>query len=123
MELRIKVDEDLPVAVVDMLREAGYEAYSVLEQGMSGWKDLEIWQAVQVEGQFLITADKGFADIRNHPLGTHAGILLLRPDRDGIEPVVELMRDVLAACSLDSLLGTVSVVTPRGLRVRRANTP
>lgn len=123
MELRIKVDEDLPVAVVDMLREAGYEAYSVLEQGMSGWKDLEIWQAVQVEGQFLITADKGFADIRNHPPGTHAGILLLRPDRDGIEPVVELMRDVLAACLLDSLLGTVSVVTPRGLRVRRANTP
>ena len=35
--MRIKVDEDLPKAVTGLLREDGYEADSVFEQGLSGW--------------------------------------------------------------------------------------
>ncbi|MFB0546160.1 MAG: DUF5615 family PIN-like protein, partial [Anaerolineae bacterium] len=90
------------------------------EQDMGGWKDTELWQAVQAEGRFVVTANKGFADIRAHPPGSHAGVLLLRPDREGIPAVVELMEQVLAVCTLDDLSGTVAVVTPRGLRIRRS---
>jgi len=35
--MQIKVDEDLPGLVCKLLRDQGYEASSVLEQGMSGW--------------------------------------------------------------------------------------
>ena len=31
-----------------------------------------------------ITTDKGFADVRIYPPGTHASVMLLRPDQDGI---------------------------------------
>ncbi len=34
--MRVKVDEDLPRAAVQMLRDRGYEAVSVVEQGMGG---------------------------------------------------------------------------------------
>jgi hypothetical protein len=34
--MRVKVDEDLPKATVQMLRDRGYEAVSVTEQGMGG---------------------------------------------------------------------------------------
>ncbi len=63
MALRVKVDEDLPKAVTMMLRAAKYDALGVIEQDIGGWKDTELWQAVQAEERFLITADKGFADI------------------------------------------------------------
>lgn len=86
---------------------------------MSGWKDPELWRAVQEEARFLITADKGFADVRNYPPGTHAGVMLLRPDQDGIRPVLKLLEAVLAQYDLNSLDGTITVVTPRGIRVRR----
>jgi predicted nuclease of predicted toxin-antitoxin system len=120
MMMRVKVDEDLPRAAVQMLRGRGYEAVSIVEQQMGGWKDPALWQAVQAEQRFLVTADKGFADIRVHPLGAHAGILLLRPDQDGIRPVIELLELVLASYDLEALARTVTVVTPRGIRIRRA---
>ena len=68
--MRVKVDEDLPKAAVQMLRDRGYKAVSVMEQGMGGYKDPLLWQAVQAEGRFLVTADKGFADIRLYAPGT-----------------------------------------------------
>ena len=80
-----------------------------------------LWEAVQREGRFLVTSDKGFGDIRAYPPGTHAGILVLRPDQDGIRPLVELTELVLERARLDDLAQFVSVATPRGLRTRRPN--
>jgi predicted nuclease of predicted toxin-antitoxin system len=118
--MHVKVDEDLPKAAVQMLRRRGHEALGVVEQGMGGAKDPDLWQAVQAERRFLVTADKGFGDIRSYPPGTHQGILLLRPDQSGIRPVLDLLERVLTAYELEALVGTVVVVTPRGVRIRRA---
>lgn len=117
--MRTKVDEDLPRAAVQMLRDRGYEAASAVEQGMGGWKDPALWQAVQAEQRFLVTTDKGFANVRVYTPGTHAGILLLRPDQDGIRPVIELLEQILANYDLEVLARTVTVVTPRSIRIRR----
>ena len=118
--MRIKVDEDLPKVVARLLRGRGYEAASVIEQRMGGTKDPALWQIIQDEGRFLVTADKGFADVRLYPPGTHAGVLLLRPDQDGIRPIVELLEQVLEGYDLRDLAEAVVVVTPRGIRIRRA---
>jgi predicted nuclease of predicted toxin-antitoxin system len=117
--MQIKVDEDLPRQVVALLREKGYQADSVIDQAMSGWKDAELWRRIQAENRFLVTADKGFADIRVYPPGTHAGLMLLRPDQDGIRPTVELLARVLQSYDLNALAGTTTVATPRGVRVRK----
>ena len=117
--MRIKVDEDLPPVVAQKLRERGYSATSVIEERLGGWKDPELWKVVQAEERFLITADKGFADIRVYPPGTHAGVLLLRPDEDGIRPLMELLEMVLQSYDLNALAGAVAVANPRGIRVRR----
>jgi len=116
--MRIKVDEDLPLAVAALLRQSGYEADTVLEEGLGGWKDHELWQVVQAEGRFLVTADKGFGDIRIFPPETHGGVLLLRPDEDGIRPLMVLMEQVMASYDLASLAGLLVVATPRGVRIR-----
>jgi predicted nuclease of predicted toxin-antitoxin system len=117
--LRIKVDEDLPVAVATVLRGHDHEADSVLDEGMGGWKDPAPWQAIQDEGRLLVTADKGFGDLRDYPVGTHHGVLLLRPDEGGIAPVLALMDRVLRSHRLEEFAGSLAVATPRGLRVRR----
>jgi predicted nuclease of predicted toxin-antitoxin system len=120
VRLKIKIDEDLPKALAVLLREVGYEEVrTVHEQGMGGWKDPVLFQAIQEEGRFLITADKGFANLRIHPPGSHAGILLLRPDKDGIGPLLELCQQVLASTELSSLEGCLAVANPQGLRIRR----
>jgi len=120
MAFSIKVDEDLPRSTMQFLREHGYDAVNVIEQNMGGWKDPALWKVVQEEKRFLVTADKGFADVRAFPPGKHAGVLLLRPDEDGIRPVLELLQQVLKSYSLENLAGTITVVTPRGIRIRKA---
>ena len=40
--MRVKVDEDLPRAVVEMLRGSEYDATRVVEQGMGGLKDPQL---------------------------------------------------------------------------------
>lgn len=119
MAFKIKADENMPRAAVQLLIERGYDALSIVEQEMGGWKDPDVWGIVQEEKRFLITADKGFADIRAFPPGTHAGILLLRPDEDGIRPLMDLLKRVLVSHSLDDLQGSVTVATPRNIRIRR----
>lgn len=52
--MHVKVDEDLPRSVVDLLRAEGYHATSVREQGLQGTKDSALWQVVQQEGCFLL---------------------------------------------------------------------
>lgn len=117
--MRIKVDKDLPNAATHELRQQGYDAASVVEQGLGGVKDPALWQVVQAEGRFLVTADKGFGDIRFYPPGSHVGVLLLRPDQDGVGPVMELLKRVVKHYELQNLAGTITVATPRGIRIRR----
>lgn len=61
MTLKVMVDEDLPRQAVQLLREHGYDAASVVEQGMGGWKDPPLWIAVQKDERYLVTAEKGLA--------------------------------------------------------------
>jgi len=119
--VRVKVDEDLPGAAAVLLRDRGLDTATVIEQGMCGFKEAALWAAVQAEQRFLVTADKGFADIRIFPPGAHADILLLRPDDGGIRPILELLEKVLSGCDLEHLLGAVAEATPRGIRIRRAS--
>ena len=120
MTFAIKVDEDLPRSAANFLREQGYDAVNVIDQNMGGWKDSPLWNAIQEEKRFLVTTDKGFADIRAHSPGKHAGILLLRPDEDGIRPVLELLQQVLKSSRLEEFEGTITVATPRGIRIRKS---
>lgn len=118
-KLKIKIDEQLSELLKAPLAEAGYEdVETVLEEGLSGKLDEDLWPIIQQEGRFLITGDKGFGDIRKYPPRTHAGVLLLRPDYESILSFIEVLKSVLKKYNLEDLQGTISVVTPRNIRVR-----
>lgn len=121
--LKLKLDENLARRHVEILQEAGYDAESVFQEGMSGASDDQLWDAVCREGRMLVTLDLDFSDLRRYPPGTHPGILLLRPpdrSREGVESV--LVR-VLREGPLDGLAGCLSVADADRTRVRRQAAP
>jgi hypothetical protein len=69
-----------------------------------------------------MTADKGFADLRRHPPGSHAGVILLRVAEESRRAYLELAAIAFDRLNLDELAGAVVVVTHRGIRIRRAPT-
>lgn len=119
MSIRVKIDEQLSQILKDPVREAGYEVSTVLDQGLSGKLDEELWPIVQKEGCFLITADKEFGDIRRYPPGTHVGVLLLRPDNESLPVYRDLLKSVLKKYRLETLSGKTAVATSRGIRIRK----
>ncbi|MEW5818139.1 MAG: DUF5615 family PIN-like protein [Spirochaetota bacterium] len=119
MTLKIKIDEDLPKGVAEAVRGVVPDTLTVIDERLSGILDPALWATVQREQRFLITGDKAFANIKRYPPGTHAGVLLLRPDEDGIPHILVLIQDVLKLGILESLGGCIAVATPRRIRVRR----
>jgi predicted nuclease of predicted toxin-antitoxin system len=66
---RLKVDEDLPADIAKLFIASGHDATTVTAQGWSGIADEKLWPRVQGEGRWLVTGDKGFADLRRYSPG------------------------------------------------------
>jgi predicted nuclease of predicted toxin-antitoxin system len=115
----LKLDENLGRSHVQLLRNAGYEADRVHDEGMSGWTDPRIWVRVCKEGRFFITLDLDFADIRAYKPGSHPGILLLRSQSRSSSGVLQVLKRVLDERRLDSLVGCLAVADESHTRVRR----
>jgi predicted nuclease of predicted toxin-antitoxin system len=108
--MRFKVDENLPVQVVDLLRDAGHDALSVLDQGLRGRPDEPIAKVCQDEGRVLVSLDLDFANIRAFPPPQYPGLIVLRLAKQDMDHVVGIMRrlvSVLAARSLERKLWIV----------------
>jgi predicted nuclease of predicted toxin-antitoxin system len=117
---RLKVDENLPDEIAELLSDHGHDAVTVADQGWEGLADNELWRRIQAEGRWIVTADKEFADFRYRPPGTHSGIILMRADPEGLDQYLLLARMAVDSLNLEELTGAVIVVTNRGVRTRRA---
>jgi predicted nuclease of predicted toxin-antitoxin system len=76
--MNFKTDEDLPIEIADRLMEAGFDAATILAQGLGGLPDEDIFAKCCEEGRILITMDTDFADMRSYPPASSAGIVVLR---------------------------------------------
>ena len=76
--MRIKLDENLPAGLADLLRSAKYDVATLLEEKLAGAKDPEVTAAVKQEERLFMTYDLDFADIRKHPPGSHGGVVVFR---------------------------------------------
>jgi predicted nuclease of predicted toxin-antitoxin system len=115
----LKVDENLPNEIAELLNRHGCDALTVGDQGWKGMADDELWGRVQGEQRWLVTADKEFADLRRCPPGSHAGLILLRSSEESRADYLRLAGVVLERVKLNQVSGAVVVVTARGVRVRR----
>jgi hypothetical protein len=52
--LRIKLDENLPVTLVDALRTLGHDVDTVAGEALTGANDKLVWQAAQQAGRWSI---------------------------------------------------------------------
>jgi predicted nuclease of predicted toxin-antitoxin system len=93
--VRFKVDENLPVEVVELLRQAGHDAATVLEQRLGGGTDSDVASLCQREGRTLVTLDLDFADIRAYPPAQYPGLVVLRlkqQDKPHVLDIVSRLR-------------------------------
>ena len=57
--MKFKLDEKIPVELVEDLRAAGHEAATVHDEAATGASAPELLDLVKGEGRILLTLDKG----------------------------------------------------------------
>lgn len=79
--MNILVDENIPVSVVEVLREEGHDVRDLRGTDLEGSTDRYLWKLAQHEGRIFITTDNDFKALRRTP---HHGLLIVtlrRPNR------------------------------------------
>ena len=118
--MRIKLDENMPEALLQLLQSAGHEASTVADEGLSGTSDPDVLSAAAAAGRFLMTFDTDFADIREYPPGSHAGIVVFRLEDQRWAVLQEPARKLVDLDVLERLDRGLAIVDEMRIRTRSA---
>jgi predicted nuclease of predicted toxin-antitoxin system len=116
--MRFKTDENLPEEFAEILRTAGWDALSVVEQQLGGMVDPKIARICVAERRVLITLDLGFSDIRSYPPNEHAGIIVLRPGQQDKPSVLAIANRLIMALHDHPIDNELWIVDDRRIRIR-----
>lgn len=117
--MKIKLDENLPVRLAILLKNAGHDVHTAHEEQLVGCADSEIWAAAQHEARFLITQDMDFSDTRRFAPGTHHGLLLIRLHSPNRRNLIERIEGLFQTENASDWVGCFVVATERKIRVLR----
>lgn len=117
--MQIKLDENLPADLAEILAELGHDVDTAPGEGLTGREDAAIWSAAQIDNRLLITQDLDFSDLRRFEPGTHGGIMLLRLRQPSRQALINRVHRVFHDEEVSSWAGCFAVVTESKVRVRK----
>lgn len=117
--MKIKLDENLPAEVADLLLSRGHDTHTVAQELLVGRVDDVIIRAAINEDRVLLTQDLDFSDLRKFKPGTHSGIVLIRLRDPSRRRIIERVEQILNCEQVENWRGCFIVISDRKLRIRR----
>ena len=118
--VRLKLDENFASSLSEFLRNKGFDAESVVEEGLSGTYDEMLFSRCQEEKRCLVTLDLDFSNIIRFPAENTEGIVVIRPNRPA---TLDVMRDMLElfikALEQHDPTQCLWILEPHQLRIRK----
>ena len=116
--MKFKIDENLPIEVVGILKEAGFEADSVYDEKLGGFPDSSIFDVCLKEKMVLITLDLDFSDVRLYPPDSHFGIIVLRLNSLSKIKIVQKIKQIIPVIETETLEKCIWIVDEKKIRIR-----
>ena len=92
--MKFLFDENISVKHAVELRANSYDAVSVLEVGLSGRSDGEIWKYCLKEKRIIVTLDSDFSNILKYQIRESSGVIRIK-----IKNIKEFeIREALSKC-------------------------
>ena len=108
--MKIKLDENLPRALEDLLVAGGHDVTTVPQEALGGSNDPRVLNAATGEDRLLMTFDLDFADIRQYPVGSHAGVVVFRLHDQRWSVLEQPVRRLLTSGTLQMLGRGLAIV-------------
>jgi len=108
--MRILLDEDVHIKLLNWLTERGHDVLRV----PSGLKNGEVIELAKRTSRVLMTRDKDFANRLLYPPSNFPGFILLRIHPPQLEKLVEALQQLLSKLSEEQVRGKLVVVEEGG---------
>jgi len=93
--MKFKIDENLPIEVVEILQQHGYDASHVIDENLQGCSDKKLISVCRSEQRVLVTLDKDFSNILKYPPEKCRGIIVLKLKSLGKKTVITTIKKLL----------------------------
>src|ERR1700676_3421697 len=88
-KLRLLADQNVPIEIIEELRNARFQIKSVSETGLTGHPDENIREYAKKKNRVILTTDKDFWDDRKHPLQKCFGIICTEAGPQDYDKLIE----------------------------------
>lgn len=117
-KLKFKFDENLPIEAANLFNEFGYDAETVLSEGLQGSTDVALINVCKREGRILITFDLDFSDVRVYSPGAVPGIIVVRLADQSIDITLSVLKKIVSAMKEESPAGKLWIADEKKIRIR-----
>jgi predicted nuclease of predicted toxin-antitoxin system len=114
--MKIKLDENLDPQFSSLLVAEGHDADTVIDEGISGFSDKEVYDVCLASKRVLITLDLDFSNPFHFPPEKASGIIVLRPARPSLPLIKSLFLALLPALRSKSFEGKLWIVEQGRIR-------
>lgn len=119
MKPLIVADESVDFAIVELLRQSGFEVLAIMEDH-PGWSDDKVLDLAFRQEAYLITEDKDFGELTYRLQKPSHGILLVRLPKEESLAKAAMVQEIIQS-DFERLWKKFSVLEPLKLRVRPMN--
>jgi hypothetical protein len=117
--MNIKLDQNLSQYLRDDLTALKHDVDSVFDEGLSGASDPEVLKVATSHDRILFTLDTDFLDLKVYPPGSHRGVIVFRPPRQGALAVAEFIKAFVRSTDLGKYYRRTTVVERTRARTLR----
>ncbi|MFB2767868.1 DUF5615 family PIN-like protein [Pelatocladus sp. BLCC-F211] len=109
--MKLKLDENIDIRVVTLLRLAGHDVATVPGQGLSSAPDEELIEVCRSEGRCLVTCDRGFGNRLKYNPSDYSGIVIIRlPPRYTFADWRETIETLIAGLEAADVTGKLWII-------------
>ena len=113
----VKLDENVPDSVGAALREAGHDVAFARDEQLSGVPDDRLLTVAANEGRVLVSFDRGFSNVIQHPPPATAGIVVLRLGEQTLPRIRRVAVTLAGLLTTERIQGRLWVLDESRLRI------
>lgn len=98
--MKIKLDQNLSIHLREVLAALNHDVDTVFDEGLTGVDDVAVLQAASSQDRILFTLDTDFLNLKVYPPGTHSGIVVFRPPRQGALTLAKFVKAFVLSSDL-----------------------
>jgi hypothetical protein len=98
--MKIKLDQNLSRHLREVLAALNHDVDTVFDEGLAGADDATVLQAARSQDRILFTLDTDFLNLKAYPPGTHSGIVVFRPPRQGAQTLARFVKAFVLSSDL-----------------------